>query len=125
MKPTHSGAPFTINIKMIRKQLAVIGRNKSMGPDGVPGKILKLCGETVIPYLVRLLDITVNNATISCYWKRATVVPAYKGGDGPIVTNYRPVSLTLVVCRQILNLSGLQTNRKCHSRLPKVSLGYK
>ena len=79
MKPTNSGEPFTINIKLIRKRLAVIGRNKSMGPDGVPGRILKLGREAMIPYLVRLLEITVNSVTIPSDWKRATAVPIYKG----------------------------------------------
>jgi len=36
----------------------VIGRNNSVGPYGIPGKILKLGGEAVIPNLVWLLDIT-------------------------------------------------------------------
>jgi hypothetical protein len=33
--------------------------------------------------------------------KRAIVVPIYKGGDRSIVGNYRPVSLTSVVCKQM------------------------
>jgi hypothetical protein len=40
------------------EQLAVIRRNKSIGLDGIPGKILKLGGQAMIPYLVQLLDIT-------------------------------------------------------------------
>jgi len=50
-----------------------------MGPDGVPGRILKLGREAMIPYLVRLLEITVNSVTIPSDWKRATAVPIYKG----------------------------------------------
>ena len=42
------GEPFTINMKMIRKRLAAIGRNKSIGSDGVPGEILNLGGEAVV-----------------------------------------------------------------------------
>ena len=42
----------------------MIRRNKSIGPDGIPGKIIKLGGEVMILYLVWLLDITVNNATL-------------------------------------------------------------
>src|SRR5215831_5727945 len=35
-------------------------------------------------------------------WKRATVViPVHKGGDRSLVTNYRPVSLTSVICKQM------------------------
>jgi len=78
----------------------MIGRNKSVGPDGIPGAILKMGGEAMIPYLARLLDITINNGTIPRDWKKA-VVPIHKGGDRSVVKNYRPVSLTSVVCKQM------------------------
>jgi len=40
----NSGETFIINTKVIRKRLTKIGRNKSVGPDGFPGEILKLVG---------------------------------------------------------------------------------
>ena len=49
----------------------------------------------------RLLDITMNNGTLLGDRKKATVVPIHKGGDRSLVTNYRPVSLTSVVCQQM------------------------
>ena len=55
----------------------------------------------MIPYIARLLDITMNNGTLPGDWKRATVIPINKGGDRSLVTNYRPVSLTSVVCKQM------------------------
>jgi hypothetical protein len=58
-------------------------------------------GEAMIPYLARLLEITLNNATIPSHWKKAIVVPIYKGGDRSVVTNYRPINLTSVVCKQM------------------------
>jgi len=33
----------------------MIGRNKSLGLDGIPGAILKMGGEAMIPHLARLL----------------------------------------------------------------------
>jgi len=92
---------FNINTKVIRKRLAKIRRNKSEGPDTVPGEILKLGGEAMTPYLARLLEISLNNATIPNDWKIAKVVPIYKGGDQSAVTSYRPISLTSVVCKQL------------------------
>ena len=53
------------------------------------------------PEMARLLDITVNNGTIPRDWKKAIVVPIHKGGDRSVVKNYRPVSLTSVVCKQM------------------------
>ena len=55
----------------------------------------------MILYLARLLDITMNNGTLPGDWKRATVIPIHKGHDRSLVTNYRPVSLTSVVCKQM------------------------
>ena len=92
----------------------MIGRNKSVGPDGIPGAILKMGGEAMIPYLARLLDITINNGTIPRDWKKATDVPIHKGDDRSVVKNYRPVSLTSVVCK---------TNGTRHSRLYTTSVG--
>ena len=42
-----------------------------------------------------------NNDTLPGDWKKATVIPIHKGGDRSLVTNYRPVSLTSVVCKQM------------------------
>jgi hypothetical protein len=48
-----------------------------------------------------LLDLTINNDTIPRDWKKTIVVPIHKGEDRSVVENYRPVSLTSVVCKQM------------------------
>jgi len=78
-----------------------MGENKSVVSDGASGEIIKLGGEAMISYLARLLDITVNNGTLPGDWKRATEIPIHKGVHRSLVTNYRPVSLTSVVCKQM------------------------
>ena len=93
--------PFTADCKVIRRRVKMIGKNKSVGPDRISGEILKLGGEAMIPYLTRLLEITVNNGSIPEDWKKATVIPIHKGGDRSLVSNYRPVSLTSVICKQM------------------------
>jgi len=55
----------------------------------------------MIPYLARLLDITIKNGTIPNDWKKAIIVHNHKGGDRSVVKNYSPVSLTSVVCKQM------------------------
>jgi hypothetical protein len=52
---------FTVSINIIRKRLSA---KKSVGPEGIPGQILKLSGEAMIPYLARLLEVTMNNNAI-------------------------------------------------------------
>ncbi|PNF22005.1 hypothetical protein B7P43_G17606 [Cryptotermes secundus] len=101
LQSPNSGEPFAINTNIIRKRLAALGKNKSVGPDGFSGEILKLGGKATIPYLVRLLDVTINNATLPSDWKKAIVVPIYKEG-GPID------GVELQTSK--FNLGGLQAN---------------
>ncbi len=55
----------------------------------------------MVSYLARLLYTTINNGTLPGDWRRATVIPIHKGGDRSLVSNYRLVSLTSVVCKQM------------------------
>ena len=48
-----------------------------------------------------MLDKTINNGTVRRDWKKAIVVPIHKGGDRSVVKNYRPVSLTSVLYKQM------------------------
>jgi len=49
----------------------------------------------------RIKAIGKNKSVGSGDWKRATVIPIHKGGDRSLITNYRPVSLFSVVCKQM------------------------
>jgi len=66
IQPRKLDKPFTININSTRKRISAIGRKKSIVPDGIPGVILKLGVEDMIPYLARLMDVTMNNNAIPC-----------------------------------------------------------
>jgi len=88
------------------KRLSAIVRKKSVGTYGKVGEILKLGGEAMTQYLARLQDITMNNNAIPGDWKKATVVTIYKGGDRSVVGNYRPVSFTSVVCKQMEHITA-------------------
>jgi hypothetical protein len=78
---TQSGKLFTISINIIMKGLSAIWRKKSVGRPGISGEMLMLTGKAMIPYIARLLDITMNNNAIPGDWKKAIVFPIYKRGD--------------------------------------------
>ena len=96
---------------VITKRLAKIGRNKSVGPDGLLGDSLKLDRVAMTPYLARLLEISLKNTTSPRDWKIATVVPIYKEGDRSAVSNHRPI-----------NFCGLQATGTRYSRVFEASL---
>ena len=76
----NTGDPFKVDITTVKRRTGAIRKSKSVGPDRVSGEILKMGGEATIPYLARLLEITMNNGTLPGDWKTAKVIPIHKGG---------------------------------------------
>jgi len=93
--------PLLLTLKLAEKDQQKSVEMNQVVPDGFPGEILKLVEEVMTPHLDRLLEISLKKATIPSDWKKAIVVPIYKGDDLSSVTSYRPISLTSVVCKQL------------------------
>ena len=73
--------------------------NKSQGPDGINGAILKHCVPSLAFPLSILLNISYNSGQLRPDWKLANVVPVHKKGDKSDIENYRPISLTSLVMK--------------------------
>ena len=72
---------------------------KSPGPDGIHPRLLKECAkELALPFKL-LFDKTIENGHIPSKWKEAEVRPIFKKGAKTTPGNYRPVSLTSIVCK--------------------------
>ena len=83
----------------VYKVLNGLKPNKSPGPDLIHPRILKeLAKELSLP-LKRLFDRTLAEGKIPDEWKSAEVRPIHKKGSRASPDNYRPVSLTSVVCK--------------------------
>ena len=67
----------------------------------------------MIPYLARLLGITINNGTIPRDWKKTIVVPIYKGGS---------FGSQKLQAGQF-NLSSMETYGTRHNRVYTASAG--
>jgi len=78
-----------------------INPNKAAGPDGISGKMLLLCDDSVT---LPLQIIFCNILSTSIYpdeWKIANVTPVFKKGNKQLINNYRPISL-LPICGKLL-----------------------
>ena len=90
---------FNINSSDMAKALKSLKINKSPGPDGIHPRLLKeLAVEISIP-LTFIFNKSIKDGTIPSKWKVAEVRPIFKKGNKTNPGNYRPVSLTSVVCK--------------------------
>ena len=83
----------------IRCHLKSLNVNKSSGPDGVHPRLLKECAEELAYPLKRLFDRTMKEGKIPVSWKIQEVRPIFKKGKKSAPGNYRPVSLTSILCK--------------------------
>ena len=92
--PHPSMPEIKIHENGIFKLLNGLNIHKATGPDGIPTLVLK--------ELAHALTLSsINQGSIPDEWKEANVVPIFKKGDKSTAVNYRPVSLTVVLCKVI------------------------
>ena len=90
-----------IESETVKKLLTNLNPTKSMGPDNVHPKLLKFLADddNFVTSLSLLLRECVEQECIPKVWKSAVVVPIHKKGSVHNPENYRPVSLTCILCK--------------------------
>ena len=77
--------------------------NQSLGVDGIPPKLLKVIVAQISTLLAKLFNLSLEGIVPS-EWKEANITPLFKKGSRNKPENYRPVSLTSVVCKLLETL---------------------
>ena len=93
----------TISTDDMCKTLKSLKVSKSPGPDEIHPRILKELAEELCHPLTLLFNKSLNAGKIPTKWKVAEVRPIFKKGSKVSAGNYRPVSLTSVVCKVFEN----------------------
>jgi Reverse transcriptase (RNA-dependent DNA polymerase) len=83
----------------VLKILKSLKTDKSPGPDGIHARMLKECAMELTKPLCTMFRQSLNEGKLPQSWKEGHVTPIFKKGLRMRVDNYRPVSLTSVVCK--------------------------
>lgn len=70
-----------------------------MGVDNIHPAILKNLSEVFAKPLTEIFQTSIESGKLPCDWKDACVTPLFKKGSKTEPGNYRPVSLTSIVCK--------------------------
>lgn len=88
-----------ITPKAVENKLKELNPSKAQGPDKIPPKVLKeLSKELSIP-LCHIFNKSLECGKIPEEWKTAEITAIHKKGSKNEPGNYRPVSLTCVLCK--------------------------
>ena len=92
---------LNITGEMIRAEISKLNQNKSCGPDEIHPIILKKLSDFIIEPLMTIMNSSLRSGILPDDWKQATVSPIYKKGPKNQPSNYRPVSLTSIICKMM------------------------
>ena len=88
-----------ITVDTVRAKLKALNPNKSPGPDKIYPRILKELSNELAEPLTYLFKKSPEEGKLPDDWKHAEVTAIFKKGEKSNPSNYRPVSLTSVVCK--------------------------
>ena len=76
-----------------------IKTNKSMGPDGLSGKLLKACSQQLSHVFCKLFQRSLDTSQVPNICKCAIIIPIPKVPKPTTLNYYRPVALTPIIMK--------------------------
>ena len=100
---------------------------KACGPDNIPTRFIKETAIDLAPSLTLVYQASVKQGRVPNDWKKAKVVPVYKKGGRSLVSNYRPISLTSILCKTLehIILSHIYNHLNKHNILCQEQHGFR
>ena len=83
----------------VQQKLKDLKPDKAQGPDTIPPRVLREVCEEISEPVCRLFNESLETGVIPQDWKTAEVTAIHKKGSKLDPGNYRPVSLTCVLCK--------------------------
>ena len=88
-----------ISVNGIIKLLQGLKPDKAPGPDQIRSSLLQKLSLESAPILQFIFSKSLEEGSLPSEWLKANVLPIFKKGDTTNPANYRPISLTCIVCK--------------------------
>ena len=115
-----------IDLNGVIKLLSNLKPDKAAGPDSIKPVVLKQIKTEIAPVICLLFEKTLQTGQLPSDWKKAQVCPLFKKGDKTEPSNYRPISLTCILCKVMEHIiaSNLSTHLNKHNILYELQHGF-
>ena len=117
---------ITVSCKGVDKLLKNLKPHKAAGPDDIPLMLLKEAADEIAPAITLLFQASLDQGNTPSKWCK-TLVPIFKKGSKSDASNYRPISLTSVLCKlcEHILLSTILTHLANHKILSDAQHGFR
>ena len=95
-----------IRARVVRRALKKIDDDKATGPDGLPGKILRICHAELAGPIARLCRLLLLRGVWPESWRVHWLCPLHKRGAMSAGNNYRGVHLTSILSKIVERAIG-------------------
>jgi len=92
----------------VRKLLLKLNPHKAAGPDKIKPSVLRELADVIAPVVTLIYKASLKQGKVPDIWKEANVTPVFKKGEKYKAVNYRPVSLTCILCKQMEHIIASQ-----------------
>ena len=90
---------ITITAKEVEEKLKKLKIDKSPGPDEMHPRLLKEMSYEIAEAVSVMFNSTISKGKVPDDWKTANITAIFKKGKRKLPNNYRPVSLTCILCK--------------------------
>ena len=96
----------TFSCAEIKKKLLMLKKSAAPGPDRLWPRELHSLADSLSSPLSIIYTRCLEEGMVPLDWKRANITPIFKKGSKASPGNYRPVSLTSVLCKVMESIIG-------------------
>ena len=80
------------------KLLKNLKPGKAAGPDRLKPLLLRELRVEIAPIIKIIFDRSLQTGKLPADWVKSNVMPVFQKGDKSLASNYRPISLTCILC---------------------------
>jgi len=102
---------ITVSVNGVQKLLSNL-KDKAAGPDNIKPLVLKELSKQISPIITLLFQKSLDSGILPKVWTSANVIPLYKKGNKEDPANYRPISLTCILCKSLEHI--VSSNLSAH-----------
>ncbi len=87
-------SPLTLSVADVTRSFKRVNIRKAVGPDGVPGRVLKACAFQLAGVFTDIFNLSLSLSVVPSCFKKSTIVPIPKKNKITCLNDWRPVALT-------------------------------